>query len=351
MVFSSWSGSPGGRLFGVERSTKRRERARYRHGRPAVSGKEYSLHLDGNDPAVAQHDERRSNLDAQRSLRAAYRPDGAGEGRRNPVRRSTAEGRRNLRAADPPRRSYNVANAAYGGLKPAHPVLARRRRLGGWKIAERFSTIDVNGQLGMSTGIAGVRKIVGGAAAERKAAKSLAKKAKQAAAAQIEMLMPIAGKKPAKSQQWGRGGSQRSSAFTVSSRANLPQCTRFDESLRRAAVWTRRIRRNPGAGLIRGCRSLIVYDWWLHFFSMPDNYDPECQALAAMKLAMETNGTERQRLVRLALVWQELARIRAHCGFKRKVHKPPLGTSFNPFSDATTYDLRHTSGRRGLHRP
>jgi DNA end-binding protein Ku len=43
-----------------------------------------------------------------------------------------------------------------------------------------------------------LRKSVGGAAAETKAPKKPAKKAKKAAAAQKEMLMPIAGKKPAK---------------------------------------------------------------------------------------------------------------------------------------------------------
>ena len=43
-----------------------------------------------------------------------------------------------------------------------------------------------------------LRKSVGGAAAERQAAKKPAKKAKKAAAGQKEMLMPIAGKKPAK---------------------------------------------------------------------------------------------------------------------------------------------------------
>ncbi|MGY3510618.1 non-homologous end joining protein Ku [Bradyrhizobium lupini] len=43
-----------------------------------------------------------------------------------------------------------------------------------------------------------LRKSVGGAAAETKAAKKPVKKAKKAAAGQKEMLMPIAGKKPAK---------------------------------------------------------------------------------------------------------------------------------------------------------
>ena len=43
-----------------------------------------------------------------------------------------------------------------------------------------------------------LRKSVGGAAAEAKAPKKLAKKAKKAAAGQKKMLMPIEGKKPAK---------------------------------------------------------------------------------------------------------------------------------------------------------
>jgi DNA end-binding protein Ku len=43
-----------------------------------------------------------------------------------------------------------------------------------------------------------LRRSVGGAAAETKAPKKPAKKAKKAAAGQKEMLMPIAGKEPAK---------------------------------------------------------------------------------------------------------------------------------------------------------
>ncbi|MGY4288767.1 non-homologous end joining protein Ku [Bradyrhizobium sp. LM2.7] len=43
-----------------------------------------------------------------------------------------------------------------------------------------------------------LRKSVGGAAAETQATKKPAKKAKQATVGQKEMLMPIAGKKPAK---------------------------------------------------------------------------------------------------------------------------------------------------------
>lgn len=56
---------------------------------------------------------------------------------------------------------------------------------------------------------------------------------------------------------------------------------------------------------------------------MEDDYDLERQALGAMKLAVETNGAERQRLLRLALIWQELARIRGHRGPKRKVRLGP----------------------------
>jgi DNA end-binding protein Ku len=43
-----------------------------------------------------------------------------------------------------------------------------------------------------------LRKSIGGAAAETKASKKPTKKPRKAAAAQKEMLMPIAGKKPAK---------------------------------------------------------------------------------------------------------------------------------------------------------
>ncbi|UPK19145.1 Ku protein [Bradyrhizobium sp. 131] len=59
-----------------------------------------------------------------------------------------------------------------------------------------------------------LRKSVGGAAAESKAAKSPAKKAKKAAAGQKEMLMPIAGKKPAKDAAAKRpaAGARRKSA-------------------------------------------------------------------------------------------------------------------------------------------
>jgi hypothetical protein len=41
---------------------------------------------------------------------------------------------------------------------------------------------------------------------------------------------------------------------------------------------------------------------------MDSDYDPRREAEAAMKLAMASDGLERQRLIRLAAAWQELAR-------------------------------------------
>jgi len=59
-----------------------------------------------------------------------------------------------------------------------------------------------------------LRKSVGGAAAETKASKKPAKRAKKASAGQKEMLMPIAGKKPAKESSAKRpaAGARRKSA-------------------------------------------------------------------------------------------------------------------------------------------
>ncbi|WP_271597882.1 hypothetical protein [Bradyrhizobium sp. CCBAU 45384] len=42
---------------------------------------------------------------------------------------------------------------------------------------------------------------------------------------------------------------------------------------------------------------------------MDIEYDPEREAVAAMKLAAEADGTERQRWIILALAWQQIARI------------------------------------------
>jgi len=39
-------------------------------------------------------------------------------------------------------------------------------------------------------------------------------------------------------------------------------------------------------------------------------YDPKREAVAAMKLAAEANGAERQRWITAALAWTELTRLR-----------------------------------------
>jgi hypothetical protein len=41
------------------------------------------------------------------------------------------------------------------------------------------------------------------------------------------------------------------------------------------------------------------------------DYDPQREAEAAMKLAISTDGVDRQELIRLAMVWRELARARS----------------------------------------
>lgn len=45
--------------------------------------------------------------------------------------------------------------------------------------------------------------------------------------------------------------------------------------------------------------------------SMGNDYQPESEAIAAMKLAIAADGQERQQLINLAMAWQELARMRA----------------------------------------
>ncbi|MHC4053369.1 hypothetical protein [Bradyrhizobium sp. 25ACV] len=40
-------------------------------------------------------------------------------------------------------------------------------------------------------------------------------------------------------------------------------------------------------------------------------YDPEREAFAAMKLAADADGAERQRWINAALAWIELTRLRA----------------------------------------
>jgi phosphate-selective porin OprO/OprP len=56
--------------------------------------------------------------------------------------------------------AYNSATASYGGIKPAHPFSLDGGGWGAWEIAARASTIDLNNQLGTTTGIAGGRQTV-----------------------------------------------------------------------------------------------------------------------------------------------------------------------------------------------
>lgn len=43
---------------------------------------------------------------------------------------------------------------------------------------------------------------------------------------------------------------------------------------------------------------------------MENYFDPEREAEAAMKLAVAVNGAERQKWIRVAMAWHELARER-----------------------------------------
>jgi phosphate-selective porin OprO/OprP len=54
-------------------------------------------------------------------------------------------------------RRYNPAAAAYLGVVPEHPFSLDGGGWGAWEIAGRISTIDLNNQLGTTTGIAGGR--------------------------------------------------------------------------------------------------------------------------------------------------------------------------------------------------
>ena len=57
-------------------------------------------------------------------------------------------------------RKYNAAAASYLGVVPEHPFSPADGGWGAWEIAGRFSTIDLNNQLGTATGIAGGRQTV-----------------------------------------------------------------------------------------------------------------------------------------------------------------------------------------------
>ena len=57
-------------------------------------------------------------------------------------------------------RAYNPASASYGGVAPANPFSWTGGGWGAWEIAGRFSTMDLNDQLGAAIGIAGGRQNV-----------------------------------------------------------------------------------------------------------------------------------------------------------------------------------------------
>jgi phosphate-selective porin OprO and OprP len=57
-------------------------------------------------------------------------------------------------------RPYNAASASYGGIAPANPFSLSGGGWGAWEIAGRYSTIDLNDQVGAATGIAGGRQTI-----------------------------------------------------------------------------------------------------------------------------------------------------------------------------------------------
>ena len=57
-------------------------------------------------------------------------------------------------------RSYLPGSASYGGVNPARPFSLDGSGWGAWEIAGRFSTVDLNNQLGTANGVAGGRQDV-----------------------------------------------------------------------------------------------------------------------------------------------------------------------------------------------
>jgi len=55
---------------------------------------------------------------------------------------------------------YNAASAAYGGVVPANPFSLSGGGWGAWEIAGRYSTINLNDQVGSAVGVAGGRQTV-----------------------------------------------------------------------------------------------------------------------------------------------------------------------------------------------
>lgn len=57
-------------------------------------------------------------------------------------------------------RVYNPSTGAYGGVVPANPFSWAAGGWGAWEIAGRVSTMDLNDQLGVATGVAGGRQTI-----------------------------------------------------------------------------------------------------------------------------------------------------------------------------------------------
>src|ERR1700675_3839953 len=57
-------------------------------------------------------------------------------------------------------RPYNAASASYGGIAPANPFSLAGGGWGAWEIAGRYSTIDLNDQVGTAVGVAGGRQTI-----------------------------------------------------------------------------------------------------------------------------------------------------------------------------------------------
>lgn len=68
-------------------------------------------------------------------------------------------------------------------------------------------------------------------------------------------------------------------------------------------------------GILRGAGHLPFTLSSYEIGSMGNDYQPESEAIAAMKLAIAADGQERQQLINLAMAWQELARMRAPSTF------------------------------------
>lgn len=67
-------------------------------------------------------------------------------------------------------------------------------------------------------------------------------------------------------------------------------------------------RRGRHPAIIRGKLPCACPDRPSNLGLMSTQYDPQHEAEAAMKLAAESEGADRQRLIQLALAWQQLAR-------------------------------------------